>query len=1053
MDLVPDIVPDEAQSAQNAFEAAAARTKRSVVKPGSENPINANRIPRVTDDASLAKVKPGTKSIDPEGNERYKPIESDADIDALPEGAEFADPEGNIRQKPVYQSLGFTAEMLHDMSVTKDAKRQSLEMFYPGQVHEIGNSGEFEVVEEGPEGTTYRKPGKTGQNWGAFAGKTAAEAAPLLGMTGGAALGGVGGAAAGTAVVPGAGTLAGGAAGGYAGMVGGAMLGRQFNNVILSLAGVHQDLGAQLKSVGWEGLGAAGGEVVGKGIAAIPGVIGASKKAATGVAEGMQTKLGGLKENLSDALEAFGITPEKARYFLGTTPETAQRGADIATRAKDMGIKESVVGPSVIAPEAPMIGMIEQFDAKFRAQNVLAQGAQKYYEKSSTDLLAHPDINVNVDTPLTAAEKKVSSYKAGRAALDRARLTMAQEDATLENARRDVQGLAADMSNRAKADRQSKLDILVQTHQRNKEAADNFVQAGLKELQSYANDVLKIVKADENPGNAWREVGDAFKAYNTATRLRAKKLYNDSYAAGADFKYDTEPLADDAREFLQRIPETVRSKYPEDIRRIAKLGGVEADEAAGVAAVEPQQLDLAELHQIRSWLRHGIDYADLTPDMRSGSLKFFEQKVNALIHDAKLPDELESAVQMLDSADAFYKKNIPFLNDQMVTTVMDGLRAGVPPNPAVLADLLFDPTRVEAMREARKIVGEPLWKTVEAAHLNSMIDKSLMLEPGTINAKKFADQVESLVQNRLLETGYSKPVAEQALRIARDISRKLEGTLPVKVEEGDTLSTLMRKVERSAAEVKQFAEHDPVKALAQEARKIDKEFAQAAKLAKEQRRSNPLHFLYEDSMSELAIKAADKILAHEDTIMASAATFGRDSTEFKLLQQVYVHRFFQRALGQTGKMRAELGSEKGMTEELQALMFPGITRNTMLQLVKDMEFLFSTSGSDVGGSMAAATRVTNPWQSIPLPQMGGVSGMIIKLPGMTAVGRFTLGKLFATVIDGMAHPNFLNWLAGNLRKGAEERFVARQVLQDRLKLGGWVGALTGMKITEPDTRK
>ena len=489
VDLVPEIVPDE--TSPSAFEAAAARTKRSVVHQDSLNPVNPKKMSQVADQATWDALPAGSAFLDPEGNQRYKPIQSAADYDAIAEGAEFADPEGNIRTKPIYQGVGFTAEMLHDMAVTPQARRQALEMFYPGKVQPAGEG--FEIVDEGPDGQpVYRKPGRVGKEWGAFGGKMAAETAPMLGMTGGVALGGAAGAAAGTATAPGPGTLAGGAAGATAGGVGGAMLGRQFNNIILSLAGIHQDLPAQIGSMGWEGLGAAGGEVVGKAVAAVPGVIGATRKTASGVAEGMRTKMGGLKENLSDVLESLGITPERARNFLGTTPETAQRGADIATRAREMGIKESVVPPSVFAPEAPGLSKLEEFDAAFRRQNVFGQGAQQYYEKSGAELLGRPEIGVAVDTPLTAAEHKVSSYRAGRAALDRTRLEMAQEDAALENARRDAQAATASRRPETEADFKGKMDALVQAHHKDKEAANNFVQSSLRELQHYADDVLKI---------------------------------------------------------------------------------------------------------------------------------------------------------------------------------------------------------------------------------------------------------------------------------------------------------------------------------------------------------------------------------------------------------------------------------------------------------------------------------------------------------------------------------------------------------------------------------
>jgi hypothetical protein len=444
-------------------------------------------------------------------------------------------------------------------------------------------------------------------------------------------------------------------------------------------------------------------------------------------------------------------------------------------------------------------------------------------------------------------------------------------------------------------------------------------------------------------------------------------------------------------------------------------------------------------------MRYGIDYNDMTPDMRQGSMKFFEQKINSLLHDYEKTPGLEAGVKMLDTADKFYKDTIPFLNDQMVTMTIDALKSGVGANPEFVAKTFFDPARTEALRKVRSIVGENMWRGVEAADTATMLNRSKMRTPGQYDGNAFASQILERVRNGVLENGYSKDLAKRVSKIAEDID-KLEGTLPIAADASDTVSSLMRKAQVAAHEAKELAERDPIAMLSQEASRLDKEYNQAMKLARQERREDPLHYLYEDSFSQKFVAAADKTLSHQDLIMAAANKFRRESPEFKGLQKVYATRFFQRALGKTATMRAELGSEKGMTEEIQALMFPGVTRNDMVQLTKDMEFLFSGGGADMGGAMAAAARVLNPLQHIPIPQVQGLSGLALNIPGVTFVARLALGKLFATVMDAVSHPHFANWLAGNLRGSPAQRDMARLVVQQRLKLGGLVGAGAGQDV-------
>ena len=69
------------------------------------------------------------------------------------------------------------------------------------------------------------------------------------------------------------------------------------------------------------------------------------------------------------------------------------------------------------------------------------------------------------------------------------------------------------------------------------------------------------------------------------------------------------------------------------------------------------------------------------------------------------------------------------------------------------------------------------------------------------------------------------------------------------------------------------------------------------------------------------------------------------------------------------------------------------------------------------------------------------------IPGMSTAARLLLGKAFATTMDAVSHPNFINWLAGRLNGDAAARAEARSVIQQRLALGGWMGRAIGQQVT------
>ncbi len=1011
--------------------------------PSQSQPLP-EKIHDVKDAESFEAVPFGEKFKDPEGNirKRYHQVKSSDDFDMLPEDTEFQDPEGNIRKKPAYKGIGFTAQALVNMAQTEEGKEKALRRVYGDKVKRDA-SGQLVVDDDG----VLRKPGNS-RGGMEMLGGAAAETAPALGM----GLGGLVGGATGTALAtPGAGT----AAGGVGGAILGAMAGRQFNNIILSMAGIHEGLGTQIQSMGMEGAAVAGGEVLGRGIAKGASFISGMRQTANEAYAKAGKTVGGLRENFGDALESVGITPEKARQFLGTDSATMRQAGEITEK----GLKENVrVSPAVMFPGAPMLKKIAEFHEVFEGKNVFAEAAERYYNQEARALLERPEIGTHVEDLLTQATKKVSSEEAGKLAIAAKRMDMAQQDAALENMVRNTKFEVMRPISEAGGDEAARklhaqqMTSLVEQQKKAAGAAQEYIQAEAIALRQQSDKVVKMVAEGENPDAFHKMNAEAFKSYNRATRLRAKGYYDNYDTATRGLAPpDTTRLSDDAKAFLLKMPESLRARYPSEIKDLERLAGTAGDnaEAAGVEAVDPQNLTFGQLHHLRSWFRYGIDYSDMTPDMKMGALKHFEQKLNTILHPTA-EGEAREASKLLDVADQFYKTNIPFLDDQMVKSTIKSLESGAGMNPEALSKVFFDPDRIAAMKKARGIVGENLWSGVEAADTAQMVKNSLELD-GTIDGKKFTAQVVDRLRNGILENGYNPKLAARVQALAKDFEA-LEGNLPIEVTSSDTVSTLVNRIAATKQAVDKMAEMDPFKALKQSMAKADKDFNQAQQVARQGRRGEALHFLYEDSMSQMAVKAADRILGSQDLIQAAAKDFSRDSNEFKALQKVYVTRLLQRPLGRVGSLRAEIGSEKqGITEEVQALMLPGVTRDMLQTIAKDAEFLFGGIGStDVGGSLAAAARVLHPMQHLPIPSVSGPVGkLVMGIPGVETGARFVLGRLFDFMMDATTHPNFVHWVAGNLKAGQAEREVAREAVRQRLKLGGMVGSALGQVSVAP----
>jgi hypothetical protein len=436
--------------------------------------------------------------------------------------------------------------------------------------------------------------------------------------------------------------------------------------------------------------------------------------------------------------------------------------------------------------------------------------------------------------------------------------------------------------------------------------------------------------------------------------------------------------------------------------------------------------------------------------MRTGALKNFERSINNILHDARYPPQVR---ELLDIADANYKNTIPFLNDEMVKAVMKHLESGAGADPDVIARVLFDPDRTAALRRARSILGENTWRTVEAAHTKQLIDNSRVLTVSPTNEAttqvdftKFASQVEDLMRNNLLGTAYSPAIAGRLLELAKQMGQ-FKGSIQIPVGANDTLSMIMRRGAVAKERAKILGETDPFKAIEEEVERIRGMEATAQKEMRSGLESSPIGFLYKDSMSEMAVTAADTILANQDMVKAFRERFGPDSEAFRALQKVWVQRFFQRPFEQLGQMRARLADTKtGVTEEMQAWMFPGITKDMMNQFAKDMEFLLSDTSTDIGASISGQTRVTNPTGHLPVPVPKNYARLAATVPGIAMLHRIMLGKFYAMVVDGSMHPNYAHWLAGKLVGSPQDRAVARKVVRDRLEAAGLLGAMTGERL-------
>lgn len=724
-----------------------------------------------------------------------------------------------------------------------------------------------------------------------------------------------------------------------------------------------------------------------------------------------------------------GDFPAKAAAkFLGAQEE----GLETAVRLADQGV---LVPPSGWAKEAPHIqNVAEVFDPAFRTQKPLLQSATKHYEETAGGILEDMGVARPGEAgPLSKPTAEVSTLKAGEALKARALEESVAADARLRAAL-DAKRAEVTAGGTTPEAREAQMQGLEQAATDARRAAQDLIDVGFQEIQTGVDTAMRTARAGGNSGELWWSVGEQLRAVKRGIQERARVMYNQADEAAGGVLPDSSGLPQLADNFLSELPEGFERNHPTIVRQLRELAGtpVEVDAATGQIvreAVPPVEPTFGQLHNLRSVMRQNYNMYDLTPDIKQGTFKFFANRVDDVLRAPGAAPELQDAARLLREADTFYRESMGPLGDKNIQAVMSGLESGMPADPKNLFDTLIKEGRSDLTRQVRTLIGDNLWAGVKAADVQEMLDLSRTLVPDVIDGRTFAKQVLDRQRHGMLEAVHGREASTRLIQQAQNIEM-LAGRLDIDVRPGDTVTEIIGRARAAADAVKAEAKQDPLKTLNREMKNVIAEHAREMATVKRAREQDQLGFLFKPTTG--ATEAVDKILASEDLVLAAAARFGEDSSEFNMLRQIYAQRVLE------GTLTPSKGLGK-MSPELQQIIFPNGTLDDMQRLAKDMDFLMATRGvQETAKSMAAQAKVEHPWGSIPL---GKAIGKIV--PGADAAGRKMLGDYYKLVTTVFSSPAFLRWVQKGLRGDPAAREMTRQQVQRAMQRGGAIGAGVG----------
>lgn len=884
-------------------------------------------------------------------------------------------------------SIGFSNQVLYDMAPNDDVRRRILEKSFGPEAVKQDTEG-FYVVQDGKR----LRPGGGRGAWEGLKRGTAgavASALPTVGAIGGAATGAPAGPAG---AVAGAGV-------GYA-------AGEAANESLLTLAGyptertLMESTGHTLKNVATGGALEAGGGVLG----AIAGAIPAGAKL-------------GYETGVKPALQSIG------RYVAGMSPDVAKQVLPLATE----GVR---VPPEIWAPEAPIMRRVMQASRAYGLDPVTPT-VEKYAEKKVGQTLEDLGVPKEEIGPVTRRTAAVDYAPAGEAVHRKYAQMLAESDARLNSAMSAFEESQRGLGAAAEATRAESLAAARKAMDENRTAAQKVVDATWKDIQS-ATTALKSGVPQENPGDLVRATAEKVVGLRQALGERYRKLYGDIDKMTGSASIDTttarigpedETFHDATAKFMELLPEEIRNNHPALFRA---LHDVE----------ETGELTFGQAHHLRSMLGDLANWDTLAPSFKNGQYKYFRGLLDDLLHAPNNPKLIRDAVEELDKVDAGYRSDFAKFNDKTIQGITNWTRSNLPPSAEKFAQGVLQPGMEETRGAVRSIAGPKIWDAIIGADMQAALDASKSLVPGQYDGGAFVKEFLRRDRDGLL-ADYPKATADLMRKQAQYVQAIAgDNKLDLNLLAEDSFTVAMRKAADAAAEVERLSKDKPMETFEAAIKKAKADHAAALAAGAESRVNDPLDALLSNRSAKVA-RSAQEITRHSELLEAAADKFGKDSPEFQLLRQTWLRDVL--TTSDNAGLREMHGKVIGLTPAQQELYF-GTKAEDVILVTRQLRDLL-THAEDFGGSLFAAGTVTHP-ESVPVP---GAKQLIPKAaPGF--VKRLTAGPMLKIASNMVTSPGLVKFLASAMRGNEEEQLLAKKIIADYARRGGYAGIIAGSAL-------
>ena len=712
-----------------------------------------------------------------------------------------------------------------------------------------------------------------------------------------------------------------------------------------------------------------------------------------------------------------------------TDPEKIDAIHDIVNTKMPPGVPSPRVPLESWAPAATYMSRLTAI-ARGWGYDPVKEAARPFYEQKAGEVLQAAGLPPDQAAGLTKATAAAPLASAGEAAVAKAHEIIGDATDKLNTEieafrNREIGPATREAREKARGISTEQTALVTAADDARAQAA-KVVQDGFTDINKSLDDAIS--GPEMQSGGLMRTAETKLRDLRREVGRYFSKQYDAADAAAEGHFPNTSGLAPWAQGLLDAALPPVKANFPREIELLTKLATEEeppkpsglvdqhGKPIMSTAEAPASEVTFGQLHELRNWVRYGIDWDDLAAGPKQGAHKLLEREIDGVLHDQEASPELKTAAKMLDATDKEYGQVIPRFKDPVVRQIVRSGAAAAPENAAKLAAMVITEHNTERSGMIRDMVGPEIWRKVQAADLKSIVAHSLD-ETGQFDPQAFAKKIMERNNLGMLAPTYGEAETATLVRQAQRVQQTYAKNPDLSVLPGDTVTTLLARADNAIQRAESLAEQDPLGLLKQHVAQIEAKAKQMAATGKEQIKTNPLN----DLLDLPAEAAAKKILSDNDLFRSAAQQFGTDSPEFTLLRQTWARQFLQRNIERVRDMPDEFAKSP---EDIQRLLFPGVSLDQMVRLTKEMRLMFPKGEDATAIGMSGMAMVMHPANAPFWPSWAKKALMYVP----TAVARAAAGIALDKIANITTSPQLMRFVTKGLTGTPIQQDAAHVVL-------------------------